>query len=688
MPTHTSKSPAWFAYADILIDNLRKHHGLEPYASDDETAPSDLDVLFAKIEDTAPKERFSKGTNFPSRYVPARKLFTVIKLAAVFGARAKEDESVQCGALTVINGVSVEDLHMVKETLEESFPAHWHIIAPELSDGTFAKNAQRRFDTFVSESVDRIEPVLILQVDGIALPAHLKAIAPTTLTMPRATHDIVLKVLETGNLSDHAVNTPNLRAALPSEQSLARLTTLEVCAALRAPTLNQAVARLGHMSQGDIHSDGPRLEDMTDETAALITARRIVADLQDWQAGKAAWHELSHSLLLYGAPGTGKTWLARAMSKSAGLNLVTGSFGAWQAAGHLGDMLREMRATFAEACRKTPCLLVIDEIDAVGARRDSDQTASHYRVQVITTFLAEMDQIAQQEGIIVVGTCNHIDSMDPTVLRAGRMDVKVEVPMPDAEAIYEILRHHLSTDIADHALQNLSNRAVGRSAADLDAAIRAARSTAQHTRKLLNVEMLEAQMNLGRDTENSARTWRIAVHEAGHAVIAAALNLGTIDRMMITDDGGQIYRQGRPNESRLCDIEDEIAYSLGGRAAERLMLGEISAGAGGPATSDLASATRHAIYIEATYGLGVEGPVWHASPDDAHRSTPAIRDRVRQRLTRAESRTGEILKQNQCLLKHRACQLAKTRSLRAGEIAKILDGITSNTSAPTTKPKP
>src|SRR3989338_6721240 len=98
--------------------------------------------------------------------------------------------------------------------------------------------------------------------------------------------------------------------------------------------------------------------------ARVLGAGRVVGDFGAWHRGEIGWSDFSHSILLYGPPGTGKTWLARAMGNSAGIACVTGSFAELQAAGHLGDMLREMRRTFAIALREAPAILFIDEIDA------------------------------------------------------------------------------------------------------------------------------------------------------------------------------------------------------------------------------------------------------------------------------------------------------------------------------------
>lgn len=112
------------------------------------------------------------------------------------------------------------------------------------------------------------------------------------------------------------------------------------------------------------------------------------------------------------------------------------------------------------------------------------------------------------------------------------------------------------------------------------------------------------------------------------------------------------------------------------------MLGEISAGAGGPVNSDLAIATRFAIDIETTYGLGLHGPVWHSKPDADHLATPAVHDRVRRRVQRAEKRAAAILMQNQYFLDTLARRLVETRSMKASEIGRLLDGVVTEREHP------
>ncbi|WPZ29179.1 AAA family ATPase [Sulfitobacter sp. OXR-159] len=686
MPNTTHTRPDWTNFAHRAITNLRRHNGVPaPHGSDTEQKMepvSELDELFARFDDGDENEAQAESSALPSRYVPARQLLTAIRLAATFGGSNAFEESRHCGALTVISDIAPSDLNAVKDVLKLSFPhADWTLVAPDIMDGKIAKNAQDRFEVAIAERIDRIEPVLILQANGVSLPRHLVATGLQTLPFAAISRDILMTYMLAGHLCVQIPDPDALLATLPKDVDLAHLVTLDICAALRAPTPMQAVQRLDAMIRTDAKLSGPRLEDFEGEAPALTAARRIVEDLLSWKDGKTGWHEISRSLLLYGPPGTGKTYLARAMANSAGITFINASFADWQAKGHLGEMLGAMKHSFAEARQFAPSVLIIDEIDAVGSRSDGDRHASNYRTQVINAFLGEMDAIAKDEGVVVIGTCNRPGRMDPAVIRAGRMDIKIHVPLPDAAAILGILRHHLRKDIADGELQALSHLAVGQSAADIDAAIRAARSDARHARKMLNVQMIHQQMGIETSGADDRILWRIALHEAGHTVAGAALGLGEIESITITNESGEVQRRNMPHESLLSDIEAEIIYSLAGRAAEKLVLGEVSAGAGGQEASDLALATRAAIHLETTLGLGHEGLVWHARPEAVYLQTPAIRDRVRQRLTRAEQRAGVLLAKHRDVLEALARDLVKRRSLRAGDIRHWLREITRTTTA-------
>lgn len=405
---------------------------------------------------------------------------------------------------------------------------------------------------------------------------------------------------------------------------------------------------------------GPWLEDIHGDTPALRAARQMVRDLRGWKQGKTGWQDLTRSLLLYGPPGTGKSWIARAMGHSAGFSVVSGTFGQWQAAGHLGDMLREMRKTFAEARAKAPTVLIIDEIDAVGSREDRDRHNFTYKVQVINAFLAEMDSIAREEGVIVVGTCNHPDLIDPAVLRAGRFDMKVALTLPDADALFGVFRHGLP-DWSESILRDLAARAVGHTPAEIDAAIRQARAAARGRNRDLTPDDLRGVFAVHRVPEVEHR---IAIHECGHALACAALDLGEVQRVMLHDDGGLTIFEARPKPGLRADLEAFLTQLLAGRAAEQLVFGTVSGGAGGGKDSDLARATNLALSLHSQYGLGAYGPLWLGDHTDRLLpGSPALRDEVRAEIEAAEARALSLLTPHRGLLEDMAKVLADRREL-------------------------
>lgn len=324
MPQSQPQTPVWLDVAHVAIDTLRRHHGVAGSRFGDlghKMEPtSELEALFAKLDGGQEAEHFETPSTVPSRYVPARQLLTVIRVAATFGGWQRYDTSRLCGGLTVISNIPPADMAILKDTLQLAFAhADWQIISPEILDGTISKSAQARFETHIADRLDRIEPVLILQAQGLLLPRHLLVSGPAPLPFAPVSRDVVMTHLLSGSLHDQIPDAAALRMALPDDKGLARLDTLETCAALRAPAPRVALQRLDAIIRKQAKASGPRLEELEGDSPALFAARRIVDDLQLWKDGKAGWHEISRSLLLYGPPGTGKTYLARAIGNSAGL---------------------------------------------------------------------------------------------------------------------------------------------------------------------------------------------------------------------------------------------------------------------------------------------------------------------------------------------------------------------------------
>lgn len=242
------------------------------------------------------------------------------------------------------------------------------------------------------------------------------------------------------------------------------------------------------------------------------------------------------SLLLHGAPGTGKSFLARQMAAAAKVKLIEGSFAAWQAAGHLGQMLAAMERCFESAMAQTPCILFIDEIDAAGSRFGGDTQGWNYRTQVVTGFLQQIDRLAAKPGVLLVGACNQLDRLDPAITRPGRFDRTVGMPFPSLADITRILTSGVGSALPSRETEQLAREAIGRTPAELDAALRAAKAEARRQRRELTAELL--RRHLGIDSSDSARLHRIAVHEAGHAVAASLLHPGVVAKISVSQHAG------------------------------------------------------------------------------------------------------------------------------------------------------
>ena len=338
-PTPFTDAPS---FAEVLVSRLRASCTPKAalYLSQAKVPDNSID---SDVEDDLLPE-MEPAEAAPPATLPTRRLLAILRLAATFvSAEALEPLRLR-GAVTILRGIDVRDLTLVTEGLKVAFPDQgWRVLEPSVSEGAVSKTSAERFLREIDRLLDTMAPVLILLPFDIVLPAHLQQPGVASFTYAPISADILIGFLAAMDRAPEDAGA--FCSALPEPTILARLDTAQAAAALRFGSGLDLAERLEALTGPN--PDGPRLEEGFSDSPVVQAARRVVADFGAWRRGEIGWSDFSHSLLLYGPPGTGKTMLARAMGNSAGIAFVTGSFAEWQAAGHLGDMLREKRRTFA-----------------------------------------------------------------------------------------------------------------------------------------------------------------------------------------------------------------------------------------------------------------------------------------------------------------------------------------------------
>lgn len=421
--------------------------------------------------------------------------------------------------------------------------------------------------------------------------------------------------------------------------------------------------------------------------AASTWGLELARDLLDWSNGVIPWDDVDRGVLLYGKPGTGKTSYAKALAASCSVPLIATSVTEWQSTGHLGDLLGAMRRSFKTARDQAPCILFLDELDSVGIRAEFSGDHKTYGIQVVNGLLECLDGVEAREGVVVVAACNDPTSIDPAILRSGRLDQAIEIPLPDVAARAAILRYHLGSEISatsDDELNRIAGRLHGWTGADIERLVREARRVARRSRRPLAIGDLTHLLPPPPNPSAEERR-RFAIHEIGHALAVVRLGLGELIAVRIghDDDGSQhsgaatLSRSRPPLVLTSNDLEAELVKMLVGTAAEAVILGSRSTGASGNEDSDLARATLLAARIELHHGLG-DTPIILA--EDSARQLrklverdAALRGRVEARLRGAFERAQELIRDHRDVAEVLAKKLTEKGEMTGAEVREIID---------------
>ncbi len=330
-------------------------------------------------------------------------------------------------------------------------------------------------------------------------------------------------------------------------------------------------------------------------------------------------------ILMVGSPGTGKTLLAKAVAGEANVPFysISGSDFVEMFVGVGASRVRDM---FKTAKQTAPCMIFIDEIDAVGRQRGAGMGGGHdEREQTLNQLLVEMDGMADNSGIVVIAATNRPDVLDPALLRPGRFDRQITVSLPDVKGRQEILKVHArNKKIADDVnLEALARRTPGFSGADLENVLNeAAILSVRQNKDVITTEQIdEAIDRVMMGPAKKSRTYDektkklVAYHEAGHAIVGLNLPDGAVVQKVTIIPRGNAggYNLITPRKERILntrkELTDTITSYMGGRCAEELFFDDISTGA----SSDIQQATRIAKDMVTIYGMSELGPVQYDS---------------------------------------------------------------------------
>ena len=393
---------------------------------------------------------------------------------------------------------------------------------------------------------------------------------------------------------------------------------------------NQALS-FGKSRARLVAGDQPKIT--FEDVAGLVEAKEelleVVEFLQEPEKFVSLGARIPKGVLLVGAPGTGKTLMAKAVSGEAGVPFFSIS-GSEFVEMFVGVGASRVRDLFEQAKRHSPCIVFVDEIDAVGRHRGAGLGGSHdEREQTLNQILVEMDGFDTDTNVIVLAATNRPDILDPALLRPGRFDRRVVLDGPDLRGREAIFGVHVRGKplAADVDLADLARLTPGFVGADIESTINEAAILAARLGKK-SIGMDEIRESIERVIAGPQRKSRmlspeekeiVAYHEAGHAVVAHMLpNCDPVTKVTIIPRGmGLGYTMALPVEDRYLQhrakLMDDLAYALGGRAAEELVFGDVTTGAG----DDLEKVTKMARNMVTRYGMSEKlGPLVYGQKDE------------------------------------------------------------------------
>jgi cell division protease FtsH len=513
-------------------------------------------------------------------------------------------------------------------------------------------------------------------------------------------------------LQTYQENIPNLKLVTTSSSPWATLIPWLIYGALfillfvwltrRAQGQMSGIMSIGRSKAKVYTTERPRttFSDVAGYDGVKLEIREVVDFLRSASRFKEIGAKIPKGVLLVGPPGTGKTLLARAVAGEAGVPFlsVTGSDFMEMFVGVGASRVRDL---FQTARKQAPAIIFIDEIDSIGRKRGAGLGGGHdEREQTLNQMLAEMDGFETTEGVVMMAATNRPDILDPALLRPGRFDRQIVVPLPDLEERLPILTVHCKDKRIDPDvdLHVVARGTPGMSGADLanlvnESALHAVRRGATAI-AMTDFEAARDRVLMGQRRESTVLTDKekeaTAYHEGGHAVLAYALpDADPVHKVTILPTGMALgVTQQLPIEERHTYwreyIEDAVCVMMGGRCAEMLTLGSLSTGA----SNDLQRATELARKMVREFGMsdrigpmawGQEGQVFlgedlmHAARDYSDVTSRVIDEEVERILREQEARATRLLQEHRRGLAAVAAALLEKETIDGAEVGRLVD---------------
>lgn len=495
----------------------------------------------------------------------------------------------------------------VRDLFLERFGAQWQTITADTIKTPQQKSDQNKE---VASSLTHGQPVVGFAVEGDGLPSSLTVAADLTIRVHSPAGATVRRAIRmfTGRLAPAGID-EKIAVGLEFDDLVAAFRTDSSPAEI-IDRIRKASAVVGGSASTERL---PRLEDAIEYGTARTWGLTLARDFADYREGLIDWQDIDRGAVLHSEPGLGKSLFARVLAKACGVPLVAFSVADLFASspGYLDSVIKASRAMFQRAAAVAPCILFLDEIDALPNRATMSPRGADWWTPVVTDFLLSLDNAVagKRAGIVVCAATNNIKGVDAALLRPGRLERAIEITRPNYAGAVNILRYHLNGDLAKADLTDVGHLLDGCTGAEIMMAVRGARRIARHAKR--NLELDDLVQAITPDEEIApAALKRICTHEAGHAVASVVVSSGDLKRCVVgrtvTDSAGRtlIANEAGGDLMTRDTVERRAVVLLAGRTAERILIGDASVGAGGDDDSDLAQATQLIAALHASAGLG------------------------------------------------------------------------------------